>query len=167
MAGSPRPPLRTFHRWRVAGAGGRRIFRYVRSVERREAGCGCAGRRRRYRCGGARGAGRFAEVAGADSACAGAISCMRWRGWCRNIRGCSRCSKRWTTASRSARAATSIFRWWRGISTTTPAGRNCSSRNFRITSRAAWSARLFRGIFRCSCWRGKLLRRWRREIPWC
>ena len=38
-----------------------------------------------------------------------------------------RCSSRWTTASRFARRATSIFRWWRGTSITTPAGRSCST----------------------------------------
>ena len=70
------------------------------------------------------------------------------RGWCRSIRGCSRFSKPWTTASPSARAATSTFRWSRGISTTTPAGRNCSSRNFLSTNRAASSVRSFPGIFR-------------------
>ena len=55
---------------------------------------------------------------------------MRWRGWCRNIRGGWRCSRRWTTASRFARAATSIFRWWRGIFIITRAGRRILEQEF-------------------------------------
>ena len=42
----------------------------------------------------------------------------------------SPCSRRSTTASRSARRATSTCRWWRGTSTTTPAGRSCMEREF-------------------------------------
>ena len=38
--------------------------------------------------------------------------------------------RRWTMASRSARRATSTFRWWRAISTTTPAGPNSLESEF-------------------------------------
>ena len=41
------------------------------------------------------------------------------------LRACSPCSRRSTTASRSARRATSTSRWSRATSTTTPAGRSC------------------------------------------
>jgi aldehyde dehydrogenase (NAD+) len=48
--------------------------------------------------------------------------------------GCSRCWRRWTTASRSARRATSTCRWRCATSTTTPAGRSCWTASFRSTA---------------------------------
>ncbi len=51
-------------------------------------------------------------------------------GICRRRAGCSPCSKSWTTASRSARAATSTFRWPPAISTIMPAGRSICERQF-------------------------------------
>ena len=60
----------------------------------------------------------------------GRAICMRWHGKCKSIRGFWRCSRRWTTASRSARAAISISRWWRGIFIIMRAGRSCLNRNF-------------------------------------
>ncbi len=59
----------------------------------------------------------------------GRVTCTPWRDWCRNIPGFSPYSRRWTTASPSARAVTSTFRWWRATSIITRAGRNFSSRN--------------------------------------
>ena len=77
------------------------------------------------------------------------------RAWCRSIPDFLPFSKPWTTASPFARAATSTFLWWRGISTITQAGRNCWSRNFLTTNPAASSVRSFPGISRSSCWRGR------------
>ena len=37
----------------------------------------------------------------------------------------------------------------------------------RSTSLAAWWVRSFPGIFRSSCWRGRLRPRWRPETRWC
>ena len=68
---------------------------------------------------------------GRRSAATGArATCTRSRARCRSTRGCSPCSRRWTTASRSARRATSTCRSSRGTSITTPAGRSCSSSEF-------------------------------------
>ena len=53
-----------------------------------------------------------------------AASSMRSRGACRSRAGCSRCLRRSTTASRSARAAISTFRSRFGISIIMPAGRS-------------------------------------------
>ena len=47
----------------------------------------------------------------------GRSSCMRWRGRCKSTRDGWPCWRRSTTASRFARAATSISRWLRGIFT--------------------------------------------------
>src|SRR5216683_1498097 len=91
--------------------------------------------------------GSAADVDAAVRA-ARAIS-MPSHGKCKSIRGGLRCSRRWTTASPFARAATSIFPWWRGIFTTTRAGRSWSNRSFPATRRAALSDKSFRGIFRC------------------
>ncbi len=74
---------------------------------------------------------------------------MPSRGWCRSTRACSRCSRPWTTASRSARAATSIFRWSRGTSTITPAGPSISSASSPAWRPMACAARSSRGISRC------------------
>ena len=76
-------------------------------------------------------------------------TCMPSRGWCRSIPGCSRFLRPWTTASPSARVATLIFRWWRGISITMPAGRNFWNTNSPSTYPAEWSVRSFPGISRC------------------
>ena len=80
--------------------------------------------------GGQSGARGVSQVAGAEPHMRGRVICMRWRGKCRSIRACWRCSRRWTTASRFARAATSTFRWWRGISIITPAGRKFLPQEF-------------------------------------
>ena len=48
----------------------------------------------------------------------------RWRGRFRSTRGCSPSSRRWTTASQSARRATLTSRSSPATSTITPAGRN-------------------------------------------
>src|SRR5580692_2720084 len=42
-------------------------------------------------------------------------------------------SKPWTTENRFARAVTSTFRWWRGISIITPAGPSFCGKNFQTT----------------------------------
>ena len=86
---------------------------------------------------------------------------------CRSTRAVSPCWRPWTTASPFARAATSIFRWSRGISIITPDGRSCWTRNFPDTQLAVSSGRSFPGIFRCSCWRGRLRRRWPPETQSC
>ena len=54
----------------------------------------------------------------------------RWREPCRSIRAASPCWRRWTTASRFARAATSTFRWLSAISITTPDGHSCCDQEF-------------------------------------
>ena len=64
-------------------------------------------------------------------------------------RASSPCSKPWTTASRSARAATSISRSSPAISTTTPAGPSTSSASSPTTSPMASAARSSRGTSRC------------------
>ena len=84
-------------------------------LAQRDAGdAGRCGRGRRRRAQGA------AQMGEARRARAGARTSMPWRGCCRNTRACSPCWKRSTTASRSARAATSTCRWRSGISTITP-----------------------------------------------
>ena len=94
-------------------------------------------------------------------------SCTRWRARSRSIRGCSRCSRAWTTASRSARRATSTSRWSRATSTIMPGGRNSSKRSSRATAPWAWSGRSSRGTSRCSCWPGRSRRRSRPGTRWC
>ena len=97
----------------------------------------------------------------------GRVTCTRLRDRFKNIRDYSPFSKQWTTESRSVKAATSTSRSWRGISTTMRDGRNCSTRNFPSTWHAESWDKSFRGIFRCSCWRGKSLPRSRRETRSC
>src|SRR5208282_3012542 len=72
--------------------------------------------------------------------------CMPSRDWCRSIRVCLRYSKRWTTASPSARVATLTFRWSLGISIITPVGRNFWNKNFPSTCPAESSVRSSPGI---------------------
>ena len=72
---------------------------------RHRSGCRRGGRGRAH---GAAGMGKRSAATGARG-----IS-MRWRAWCSSMRACSPCWKRSTTASRSARRATSTCRWWRG-----------------------------------------------------
>ena len=70
MAGAAWAALWTFHWWRVAGAGGGRIFRHGRSVERGKAGRDCAGQSPAdVDAAVQRGAGGVCEMAGAYSAC--------------------------------------------------------------------------------------------------
>ena len=64
-------------------------------------------------------------------------------------------------------AAISTFRWSPAISTTMRAGRSCLKPNFPTIRLWAWPGRSFRGIFRCSCWPGKLRPPWRLAIPLC
>src|SRR5208282_5690504 len=65
--------------------------------------------------------GGAADIAAAVKAARGIST--RWRAMCKNTLGAWPCSKPSTMASPSARAATSTFPWWRGISITTLAGR--------------------------------------------
>ena len=102
---STRPPASCWRRWRRAPPAD--VDAAVKAAARGAAGVGEARRRTR----------------------APGIS-MRWPGWCRSTRGCSPCSRRWTTASRSARRATSTCRWRRATSITMPAGRSCCDTEF-------------------------------------
>ena len=77
-----------------------------------------------------RGAACAAGVEGTRAARACAATSTRSRAPCRSTRGCSPCSRAWTTASRSARRATSTSRSSRGTSITTPVGRSYSIREF-------------------------------------
>jgi aldehyde dehydrogenase (NAD+) len=73
----------------------------------RGAGGGDASDRGGCRRGRARGAQGATRLGARRAGLRGRGCSMRWRGSCRSMRGCSRCSRRWTTASRSARRATS------------------------------------------------------------
>ena len=63
-------------------------------------------------------------VVGASAATAGPDTSTPSPGRSRSTAACSPCSSRSTTASRSGSRATSMCRWWRGISIITRAGRS-------------------------------------------
>ena len=74
---------------------------------------------------------------------------MRSRGPCSAIPGSSRCWNHSTTASRSARAATSTCRSPSAISCITPGGRRPLRTNIPVCRAQAWQGRSSRGISRC------------------
>ena len=65
------------------------------------------------------------------------------------LRVCWPCSKQWITENPFAKAATSIYHWWRDIFTIMPDGRSLLEQEFPDYSPAASSAKSFPGIFHC------------------
>ena len=145
---APAAIVRPLHR-RPSGWPGRRTFEVFNpangQVLARVAQGSAAGRRRGGQ-GRARGVPGLAQHA---RPYARRATCTRWRARFRSTVGCSRCSRRSTTASRSASRATWTCRWSRATSPTTPAGRSSWPTSCRGTRRWAWSARSSPGIFRC------------------
>ena len=80
LAGPPRPPLRTFHRRRVATAGGRGVLRNHRSLDRRKAGQRRAGIGRGHRRRGESRARCVSRNGRRSLRTRGRAICMRWRG---------------------------------------------------------------------------------------
>ena len=150
--------------WQAAR--GRRIFRHARSLEWREAGCGrsrrcCRHRRCRSCC-----ARRFSEVAGAHSACPRALS-LRARAAGAKTFPAARGSR--NHGQRQAHPREPRHRYSAGGAAfllSRRLGAIARARISRIRTLRRRGSDHSRGIFRCSCWRGRLRRRWRRETRW-
>ena len=132
VAGSARTRLRAVHRRRAA-ARRRRRRRDLRDGQPRPlaiddgAPCAQCGREPRSTRRSPRRAPPRAGLARLSAGTGAPATSTPSPARCRSARASSPSSRRWTTASRSARPATSTCRWWHATSTTTPAGRSCSN----------------------------------------
>ena len=149
LACRPRFRQGAVHRRRMARRRRRQDLRRAGAVDRQAARQGQRCRRRRCRRRGRRrpqGACRNGAPPPATSAprCSTPSAAP-----CSATSGCSPCWNRSTTASRSAKAATSTCRWRSAISSIMPAGRRRWTANSPATGRPASSARSSRGISRC------------------
>ena len=134
---STRAALRPLHRRRLGG-GPRRVVRQFNPATGERIGATLARPARptwTRRSRGAAGAGPGAPAAPVRARYLYALA-ARYR----SIRACSPCWRRWTTASRSARAATSISRWSPATSIIMPAGRSCWTAEFPSRTRSACGA---------------------------